>query len=185
MPLNIHLGCSHRIIPGFVNVDLCDMEHIHHKCSIDKLPMFEDATADLIYTSHSLEYFDLSEAQSALSEWRRVIKPGGLLRIAVPDFERLVEVYTRTRSLKSILGPLYGRMEIQTVEGIKVLYHRHVYDFDSLKELLLESGFANVRCYDWRKTVHKDYDDHSQAYFPHLDKDNGLLISLNVEADRV
>ena len=30
--------------------------------------------------------------------------------------------------------------------------------------------------------IHIDYDDYSQAYYPHMDKDNGILISLNVEA---
>ena len=39
--------------------------------------------------------------------------------------------------------------------------------------------------YDWRQTLHKDHDDFSQAYVPHMDKEKGLLISLNVEADKV
>ena len=39
----------------------------------------------------------------------------------------------------------------------------------------------NVIEYDWRETEHSEFDDHSQAYIPHMDKDNGTLISLNVE----
>jgi hypothetical protein len=54
-----------------------------------------------------------------------------------------------------------------------------------LRETLEIAGFTNVRRYDWRQTVHKDHDDFSQAYIPHMDKENGLLISLNVEADKV
>jgi len=42
-----------------------------------------------------------------------------------------------------------------------------------------------VRRYDWRQTLHKDHDDHSQAYIPHMDKENGRLISLNVEAEKI
>jgi len=34
---------------------------------------------------------------------------------------------------------------------------------------------------DWEKTEHAIYDDHSQAYLPHMDKKNGTLISLNME----
>ena len=48
----------------------------------------------------------------------------------------------------------------------------------------MHGPFVNVRRYDWRQTIHKDYDDHSQAYYPHMDKENGLLMSLNVEADK-
>ena len=44
--------------------------------------------------------------------------------------------------------------------------------------------FKDVKLYDWKKTEHSNYDDHSQAYFPHMDKDNGLLVSLNVESQK-
>ena len=62
------------------------------------------------------------------------------------------------------------------------MYHKSVYTFDSLKEMLENNGFTSVQRYDWRERIHKDYDDHSQAYYPHMDKENGILISLNVEA---
>jgi len=44
-------------------------------------------------------------------------------------------------------------------------------------------GFVHIR-YDWRQTIHKDYDDVSPAYIPHMDKEHGILISLNVEAEK-
>lgn len=180
----LNLGCWHRNIPGFINVDLCDMPHIHHKTSIDKLDMFEDESVDLIYSSHNLEYFDKFEAKQVLQEWHRVLRGGGILRLAVPDFDKLIEVYQKTSDLTKILGLLYGRMQINTEKGGRLLYHKTVYNFDTLKEILEENGFKNVRRYDWRKTIHKDYDDHSQAYYPHMDKENGILISLNVEAEK-
>jgi ubiquinone/menaquinone biosynthesis C-methylase UbiE len=184
MSLYLNLGCWHRYIPGFVHVDLCDMPHIDHKTSIDSLPMFADDSVDLIYSSHSLEYFDRLEAERVLAEWRRVLRPGGTLRVAVPDFDRLVEIYNRSGELRYLLGPLYGRMEITTASGLAKLYHKTVYNLTHLTALLKMCGFGNVRRYDWRQTVHKDYDDHSQAYFPHMDKNNGILLSLNVEADK-
>jgi predicted SAM-dependent methyltransferase len=184
MTVQLNLGCWHRYIPGFVHVDLCDMPHIDYKTSIDKLPMFADGSVDLIYSSHSLEYFDRSQAEKTLAEWRRVLRPGGTLRLAVPDFDKLLEIYQRTGELQYLLGPLYGRMEIDTPSGKTTLYHKTVYNFEHLRALLERCGFGNVRRYDWRQTVHKDYDDHSQAYYPHMDKDRGILISLNVEADK-
>ena len=61
------------------------------------------------------------------------------------------------------------------------IYHKTVYDFKSLEGVLLKAGFKAIKKYDWRNTDHSNFDDHSQAYIPHMDKENGTLISLNVE----
>lgn len=182
--LKLHLGCWSRFIPGWVHIDLCDMPHIDHKTSIDALPMIESGTADLVYASHCFEYFDRFDAPRVLAEWRRVLEVGGVLRLAVPDFDSLLQVYQRSGELKSIVGPLYGRMEIETPTGPTKLYHKTVYNFSDIAALLVDNGFRNVRRYDWRDTVHKDHDDHSQAYWPHMDKENGVLVSLNIEATK-
>ena len=181
--MKLHLGCGKRYIPGFIHVDLCDMTHIDYRHSVDSLPMFQDGTVELIYASHVFEYFDRQQAASVLAEWHRVLRRGGVLRLAVPDFKALVEVYHQTGKLNNILGSLYGRMAVESgTDNQQIIYHRTVYDFPSLERLLEENGFTNVHRYDWRQTIHKDYDDFSQAYFPHIEKDHGLLISLNVEA---
>lgn len=180
--MKLHLGCWTRYIPGFVHVDLCDLPHIDYCHRVDQLPMFADGAAELVYASHVFEYFDRIEARSVLAEWRRVLKTGGTLRVAVPDFPALIEVYRRSGSLDRILGPLYGRMQVEGTDT--VIYHRTVYDFASMKALLEQCGFENVHVYDWRDTIHRDIDDHSQAYYPHMDKERGLLVSLNVEATR-
>lgn len=180
--MNIHLGCGKRYIPGFIHVDLADFPHIDYKHEINSLPMFPDNSADLIYSCHSFEYFDREEAPKVLKEWFRVLKPGGILRLAVPDFEALIEVYKKTGEISKALGPLFGRWIISGKENESPIYHRTTYDFSSLKKVLEESGFSNIYRYDWRNTIHKDYDDYSQAYYPHMDKEKGTLISLNVEA---
>jgi hypothetical protein len=43
-------------------------------------------------------------------------------------------------------------------------------------------GFDNIKEYNWKTTEHSNIDDFSQAYLPHLDKKNGMLMSLNLEA---
>ncbi len=144
--------------------------------------MFEDGSADLIYCSHGVEYFDRAQAANALREWRRVLKEGGILRLAVPDFQALVAVYGSTGNLDDILGPLFGRMAIRSGDTETFIYHRTVYDYRSLESLCMQAGFRSFRRYDWRETLHKNHDDFSQAYRPHMDKENGLLLSLNVEA---
>lgn len=182
--ISLHLGCGSRFIPGFVHIDKADFPHIDYNHNIQHLPMFADNSVDLVYSSHALEYFDRLEAKEVLEEWHRILRPKGILRLAVPDFEALVKTYKTYGRVEKILGPLYGRMTIQTPEGEQPIYHKTVYDFVSLKELLEQAGFTNVRRYDWKVTVHKNYDDFSQAYIPHMEKESGLLISLNVESEK-
>jgi predicted SAM-dependent methyltransferase len=182
--LKVHLGCWHRFIPGFVYVDLCDLPHIDHKSGIDVLPFFEDDSASLIYCSHALEYFNRDQARLVLAEWRRVLAPGGVLRLAVPDFQALIKVYQQTGELFRVLGPLYGMMSIQTEHGPTTHYHKTTYDQASLSSMLKDCGFVALQRWDWRQTEHAAVDDHSQAYFPHMQKDTGILVSLNLQAQK-
>lgn len=175
--LKLHLGCSSCFIPGFKHVDLAEFDHIDYQRDVKDLSCFDDNSVSLIYACHVLEYFDLQEAVDVLKEWQRVLKTGGVLRLAVPNFIVLAQVY-HLGSLTSILGPLYGRMSV----GNEVIYHKTVYDFESLSYLLRVTGFRGIHRWDWRKTEHSEVDDCSQAYWPHMDKQNGILISLNVEA---
>lgn len=180
----MHLGSGKRHIPGWVHVDLADYPHIDYNHDIRTLPMFADESVSVVYSSHTFEYFDRVEAASVLTEWRRIIIEGGTLRLAVPDIEALIAVYREYRSLDMIIGPLYGRMPVDSNHPDHVLYHRTVYDFASISKILEENGFEDVRRFDWRQTEHAACDDFSQAYIPHMDKENGLLISLNVEATK-
>ena len=49
-------------------------------------------------------------------------------------------------------------------------------------DLLQEAGFNNPHRYDWQDTDFAEYDDYSQAYLPHMDKANGILMSLNLKS---
>jgi len=182
--IRLHLGAGKRKFPGFIHIDLCDYKHIDYKTSVDDLSMFNDSSVDYIYASHVLEYFDRDEVKKVLKEWRRVMKKGAKIRIAVPDFTKLLVVYRKYRNIEKVLGPIYGKMEIKTKNGKEILYHKTMYDYLSLARILRKARFKKIKKYDWRNTIHKDYDDHSQAYIPHMRKNTGILISLNMEAEK-
>jgi predicted SAM-dependent methyltransferase len=176
--IKLHIGCGERYIPGFTHIDVRKFPRVDYVTSADKLDMFKDNSVDLIYACHVLEHFRRNQIENVLKEWYRVLKPGGTLRIAVPDLEKLVEVYLNTKNLQLILGPLVGRQDYPENT------HYIVFDYSSLSKLLEKVGFKKIRRYDWRETIHKDYDDFSQAYIPHMDKEKGVLISLNLEAEK-
>jgi len=184
--MKLHLGSGQRYLKGYVHIDLADYSHINYKHNISSLPMIENESTDLIYASHVLEYFDRNEVNNILKEWRRVLKPDGILRLAVPDFVQLVEVYLKTKDLQPILGPLYGRWPI--LGSSSVIYHKTVYDFRDMEQLLANNGFKSIKLWNWQEVFtdeNEGFDDYSQAYFPHMDKENGICISLNVEAKKI
>ncbi len=174
----INLGCGWRDFgKDWIHIDGGDYPHLDSK-DIFNLP-YEDNSIDLIYASHVIEYFDREEIIPILNKWKNKLKPGGILRLAVPNFHSMVRLYLEANiPLSSFLGPLYGKMEM----GDKTIYHKTTYDFKELKLILIKCGFSNVDYYNWKNTEHKNFDDHSQAYIPHMDKENGVLISLNIEA---
>jgi predicted SAM-dependent methyltransferase len=172
----LHLGCGKVYIPGFIHVDLMDYDHIDFKRSVEDLSIFEDKSIDLIYACHVLEHFKRTEVDRVLSEWFRTLKPGGTLRISVPGFEEIVEIYRKYNDLNLIVGPLVGG------QTYAYNYHYMVFDFPSISKRLKDIGFSDVKRYDWRETEHADVDDYAQAYIPHMDKENGMMVSLNVEA---
>jgi len=177
--IKLHIGPGKRNWPGWINIDIANFPHIHYH-DIKRLP-FKDNSVDLIYSSHMIPYFDREEIIPILQEWKRILKPSGILRLAVTNFEMVVKLYNSDRyKLQSFLGPLFGRID---VNGDKI-YHKTVYDYDSLKKLLEDCGFSNVRWWDWKQVDHGKWDDHSQAFLPKMDKENGFLISLNMEGEK-
>ena len=177
--MKLHLGCGERYLEGYIHIDLGDFDHIDYQIPVDDLSVFETNSIDEIYASHVIEYFDRNEVKILLKEWNRVLVDGGILRLAVPNFETLIKVYELTGSIDDILGPLYGKWNATNETTI---YHKTVYDKESLTKVLEDATFKEIKEWDWQSVFTSiNYDDHSQAYFPHMDKRNGIHVSLNLE----
>ena len=81
-----------------------------------------------------------------------------------------------TNDFKSVQALFYGGQKYDFD------FHYHAWSEDTLTEALLNTGFEKVERYDWSKTEHFYVDDYSQSYLPHMDKKNGKLMSLNIQA---
>jgi len=176
--MKLHLGCGDKHIDGFINIDFRYLPSVDDVSNVGLLRKYKENSVDLIYASHVLEHFSRWEYKTVLKRWFDLLKPTGILRLGVPDFNSIVEYYIKTKDLRSISGMLYGG---QDYHGNN---HYWVWDFETLKKELIEIGFSNVERYDWQQTEHYNIDDFTQSYLPHMDKENGLLMSLNIEAKK-
>jgi len=184
--IKLHLGCGARRLPGFIHIDQDEKSNDLDYCQdIKDLSNFENDSVDEIYSCGTIVYFDRYEVVDVLKEWRRVLKPGGILRTSIADFNKMVKVYQDGKDLDSrgILGPLFGRWEIDEGSNKRVIYQKTAYDFKSLEKVLIKNGFKNVNLYNWQDFLPEGYDDYSRAYIPHMDE-TGLLISLNVVCEK-
>ena len=175
----LHLGCGQRRISGFYHIDAQPYSHVDRVGRIERLDFIPDNCVELIYACHVLEHFGRFEITDVLKEWRRVLQPKGVLRLSVPDFAACAAIYYE-HGLENGLTGLVGL--VSGGQRGPYDYHKMIFDEPFLTGLLRQVGFQEVRWWDWRETDHAHIDDYSQAHLPHLDKENGRLMSLNLEA---
>jgi predicted SAM-dependent methyltransferase len=89
----LHLGCGKKILPGFCHIDVLEYDHIDYQSDVRDLAFIPENSAELIYCSHVLEHFGRWEVPAILAEWFRITAPGGILRLAVPDFAACAAIY--------------------------------------------------------------------------------------------
>lgn len=171
--MKLNLGCSNRPLPGYINIDISGT-HADVLADIRTLP-YESSSVDEIYASHVLEHFGRHEFMDVLREWRRVLKPGARIYIAVPDIESAFKYYQKTGNLKVLYGQFWGGQRNEYD------YHKFGYTFDTLAEYLNQVGFENPERYDTFKYLPPDFDDFSKSFLPHMDF-TGHHLSLNVTA---
>jgi hypothetical protein len=110
-----------------------------------------DGAAEVLYSSHMIEHLDQAGAKAFLLEARRVMRPGGIVRICAPDLALRVQAYTSTGDADALVasthmwqeapGGIRARMKMALI-GPR--HHLWMYDGPSLARLLTGAGFTNV-----------------------------------------
>lgn len=172
----VHIGCGKKNSPEFINVDAQAFAHVHIVTDdITSLTDFDDGTVDLIYMCHILEHIKRNELKNVLSEMKRILKDGGVLRLSVPDFDRLIDIYNASgKDITTISHKLMGGQDH------KYNIHYCVFNRQRLSELLTKAGFREVISWDPDNCRYHNFKDKASKRI----KINGkeYIISLNLEA---
>jgi len=162
----VEIGGGDKPRKGFMSFDSREGFNV----IFDELPL-EDNSVDLIYASHIIEHIPVYVVRDVLKRLYKKLKVGGKIRILCPDMEKIIHAYVnkdyeaferhnnhwgtvrkQERSLgiggffiSQLISP--GRDSDVSVDGRKICSLGHIcgYDFEMLQNVLLQSGFSQVR----------------------------------------
>lgn len=146
-----NLGCGPHYLDGWVNVDLIDKDPITPDKVLDfrHFPWaIKKSSATELMASHVLEHFNKEDGYKFIAECHRILRRGGLLRLAVPDMDKFI--YAHQTGDKGILGGYRWEdmnlcMGGDQSEAIEFLRHKYMYSFESLAYILEKQGFEVKR----------------------------------------
>ena len=143
----------------------------------------QDESLDVLYSSHMLEHLDRNEADKFLKEAFRVLRPGGIVRIAVPDIKKKVEQYIESGDADAFIEStrLCVPRPRSLAQRLRLLLvgtrnHQWMYDGNSLCRLLQKHGFVETEVLPAGQTKISGHEP--------LDLQEGASESVYVEAEK-
>jgi predicted SAM-dependent methyltransferase len=176
--LQVHLGCGDDIRPGWVNIDMKkkSWSRTDVVSGRDTLVIAYDlraglplapASCDVIYSSHFFEHLEYREGLKLMRDCHRALRPGGVFRLALPNFRGLFEAYLRNdRQYTELIdiftvSPDLERGTETFVDHVNYgVYqngeHRCIYDEDKVDIILRHIGFTSVSSSSYRAGIDSD-----------------------------
>lgn len=134
--LKLDLGAQDKSPPGYV-----PMGHFHGS-EIFPLPStIDDASVDEIRASHVLEHFPVAEVPRVVKHWASKLKPGGVMKIAVPNFEYIAKAYIDGLNLPIEGYTMGGQTDADD-------FHRSLFDARTLAEVFRDAGLTDIARWD-------------------------------------
>lgn len=130
-PIKLNLGSGAKPLEGWVNIDIQDGRSAY------PLSEYADESVDEVRASHLLEHFGHREAAKVLAEWVRVLKPGGKLWIAVPDFHLVARAYLDGKRMPVQQYLMGGQVDEHD-------YHHTLWDEELLREAMEAVGLVRI-----------------------------------------
>lgn len=135
--LKFNLGCGDAKLDGYHNIDIKD--------GAVAFPLnVPSGTVDEIRASHLLEHFAYTEVGKVLANWHECLKPGGTIKIAVPDFAKVSRAYLDGHDIPVQGFVMGGRTDKHDVHGA-------IFDRETLADALEKTGFVDIR--PWRAEI--------------------------------
>jgi predicted SAM-dependent methyltransferase len=159
----LHIGAGHNHLPGWLNTDRDPNSGAVYLDAAEPFP-FEDATFDYVYSEHLIEHLPYEAGLAMLEECRRVLKPGGRIRIATPDMEQIVglqyaspsgieERYARWLTESYFPEAVGDRWAVYATNQVfRGWGHQFLYDQETLGALLEKVGFTAIRPRPFRQS---------------------------------
>jgi len=169
-PLRLHIG-GKQPKEGWKILNITPGPHVDYVGNCTSLAQFADNSVDEIYASHVIEHLGFrTELPTALKEIWRVLKPGGVFRVSVPDLECLCNLFVHPQVPKeersSLMMHMFGAQEDEFD------FHKVGLTSEFLVHFLSQAGFKRFQ----RVKEFGLFDDYSSF------RRFGVLISLNIEA---
>lgn len=179
----LDLGAADTPAGDFVAIDFFGRKGVYG-ADLRYPLLIDDATVDGIFTEHTFEHMAFDDVRRLAAECCRVLKPGGRIRVIVPDVSIFVARYQANdlawfREWERVTLTPRGRRFVTPMQAISFITqeygHRSAWDFASLARVLGDAGFVDVEAASYR-----------QGRDPRLlrdkDADSRRLVSLYVEA---
>jgi SAM-dependent methyltransferase len=143
-------------------IDFCKHEDVRWADVTNRIPE-PDASVQVVYSSHMLEHLTPEGGARFLREAMRVLRPGGVLRLAVPDLRYFVDNYLRDGDAAIFMSDLYVIPPQATSLRLKLLYllvgdrrHKVMFDAPALCRLLAEHGYESPTAIESGTTMIED-----------------------------
>jgi len=145
-------------------IQFAQKNNIEYGDAIKGLPV-KDETVEVLYSSHMLEHLDRNEADKFLKEAYRILLPGGIIRISVPDIKKQVEQYNKSSDADAFVEWTHlcmprPRSPAQRLRLLLVgtRHHQWMYDGKSLSRLLEKHGFVKISVMPGNQTKISDHE---------------------------
>jgi len=128
--VRLNLGAGKYPVEGYLNLD--------RQTGNEAYPLpYDDNSVDAIRASHVLEHFSHRDIRNVMAEWVRVLKPGGVLKVAVPDFDWCIQKYTAGERQPFEMYIMGGHVDEDDRHG-------SIFTADKLRRLMKSVGLVDI-----------------------------------------
>jgi predicted SAM-dependent methyltransferase len=156
----LQIAAGMNAVEGWLNTDINPRKAIIYLDAYKKFP-FDINKFHYIFNEHFIEHVPYRVGEKIIKECSRILKPGGKIRIATPDLEFLIKLYSHNKT-ESQEEYIRWAADVMVADDLKGIYedtfvinnyfynwgHKFIYDEKTLVALLNRCGFVNITRYN-------------------------------------